>query len=167
MRVSFIVLGLLLLVSSAAYAQSTKIGFIDIQRVIRDSRAGKAAKTAFESEIKKKQQIIESKTAQLERMRSEFVQSGPAMNETTRRQKAEQMERLEKELNRTRTDFRDDLQKRDFELMQNILKDLETILQTIGKSGGYTIILTSDALVYGLPSSDVTQQVIQAYDAKK
>ena len=166
MRVSFIVLSVLLFVSGAAYAQGTKIGFIDIQRVIRESKAGKAAKASFESEIKRKQQIIESKRAQLERLRNEFVQNGPVMNDATRLQKAEEMEKLDKELNRTRADFRDDLQKRDFELMQNIVKDLETVLQSIGKAGGYTIILSSDALVYGNPSIDVTQQVIQAYDAK-
>lgn len=167
MRVSLIVLSVLLFVSGAAYAQSIKIGFIDIQRVIRDSKAGKVAKASFESEIKRKQQIIESKRAQLERLRNEFIQNGPEMNDTTRLQKAEEMEKLDKELNRTRADFRDDLQKRDFELMQSIVKDLETVLQSIGKAGEYTVILSSDALVYGQPSIDVTQQVVQAYDAKK
>ena len=167
MRVSLIVLSVLLFVSGAAYAQSIKIGFIDIQRVIRDSKAGKVAKASFESEIKRKQQIIESKRAQLERLRNEFIQNGPEMNDTTRLQKAEEIEKLDKELNRTRADFRDDLQKRDFELMQSIVKDLETVLQSIGKAGGYTVILSSDALVYGQPSIDVTQQVVQAYDAKK
>lgn len=167
MRVSLIVLSVLLFVSGAAYAQSIKIGFIDIQRVIRDSKAGKVAKASFESEIKRKQQIIESKRAQLERLRNEFIQNGPEMNDTTRLQKAEEIEKLDKELNRTRADFRDDLQKRDFELMQSIVKDLETVLQSIGEAGGYTVILSSDALVYGQPSIDVTQQVVQAYDAKK
>jgi outer membrane protein len=166
MRLSFVVLSFLLFVSGSAYAQGTKIGFIDIQRVIRDSKAGKAAKASFESEIQRKQQIIESKRAQLERLRNDFVKNGPVMNETTRLQKAEQIEQLDKELNRTRADFRDDLQKRDVELMQKIFKDLETVLQSIGKSGGYTIILLQDALAYGDPSADITQQVIQAYDAK-
>jgi len=161
------ILGLLLFVSGSAYAQQgSKLAFIDIQRVIRDSKAGKAAKASFESEIQKKQQIIESKRAQLERLRSDFVQQGPAMNETTRLQKGNQIEKLDKELNRTRADFRDELQKRDYELMQSIVKDLETVLQSIGKAGGYTLILSSEALVYGEPSADITQQVIQAYDAR-
>lgn len=167
MRVSLIILALMIFVSGSAYAQGTKIAFVDLQRVIRDSKAGKAAKASFESEIQRKQQIIESKRAQLERLRNDFVQQGPAMNETTRLQKAEQIEKLDKELNRTRADFRDDLQKKDFELMQKIAKDLESVLQSIGQSGGYTIILNMDALVYGQPSADITTQVIQAYDAKR
>ena len=166
MRVSLVILGLLLLISGSAYAQGTKIAFVDLQRVIRDSKAGKAAKAAFEGEIQRKQQIIESKRAQLERLRNDFVQQGPTMSETARLQKADQIEQLDKELNRTRADFRDDLQKKDFELMQKIAKDLESVLQSIGQSGGYTVILNMDALVYGQPSADVTTQVIQAYDAK-
>lgn len=168
MRVSLIILGLLLLMPAFASAQENKIGIIDLQLVIANSKAGKAAKAAFEGEFKQKQQIIESKRAQLERLKNEFIQNGPVMNETTRKQKADQIEQLDKELQRSRSDFRDELQKRDFELLEKILKDLDGILQSIGKSEGYTLIIekTEGGVIFANPTIDITQKVIQAYDAK-
>ncbi len=168
MRVLLLVLGLLLLTPVVSYSQANKIGVIDLQMVIANSKAGKAAKSAFEAEFKQKQQIIESKNAQLEALKNEFIQSGPVMNETTRKQKAEQIDRLDKDLQRSRADFRDELQKRDYELLEKILKDLDGILQSIGASDGYTIIIekTEGGVIFSLPSIDITQKVIQAYDAK-
>ncbi len=168
MRLFLLVFGLLLLTPVFSYSQENKIGIIDLQMVIANSKAGKAAKSAFEAEFKQKQQIIESKSSQLEAMKNEFIQNGPVMNEVTRKQKAEQIDQLDKELQRSRADFRDELQKRDYELLEKILKDLDGILQSIGKSGGYTLIIekTEGGVIYAIPAIDITQQVIQAYDAK-
>lgn len=159
---------LLLFVSGAAYAQSPKIGYIDLQRVIRDSKAGKAARADFEREFQQKKNVIEQKKRQLDSLKQEFVNNAQVMNESARKQKAEQIENLEKEFNRTRSDFRDDLQKRDLELTQKILQDIEGIIKQIGKSGGYTLILekTEAGVVYAVDTVDVTDQVIQAYDKK-
>ena len=168
MRLFLLAFGLLLLTPVFSYSQENKIGIIDLQMVIANSRAGKAAKSAFEAEFKQKQQIIESKSSQLEAMKNEFIQNGPVMNEVTRKQKAEQIDQLDKELQRSRADFRDELQKRDYELLEKILKDLDGILQSIGKSGGFTLIIekTEGGVIYASPTIDITQQVIQAYDAK-
>lgn len=167
MRLFLLVFGLLLLTPVFSYSQENKIGIIDLQMVIANSKAGKAAKSAFEAEFKQKQQIIESKSSQLEAMKNEFIQNGPVMNEVTRKQKAEQIDQLDKELQRSRADFKDELQKRDYELLEKILKDLDGVIQSIGKSGGYTLIIekTEGGVIYA-PTLDITQQVIQAYDAK-
>lgn len=168
MRVLLLVMCLLFVAPVMSFAQGNKIGVIDLQMVIANSRAGKAAKASFEAEFKQKQQIIESKSSQLESLKNEFIQNGPVMNETTRKQKAEQIDRLDKDLQRSRADFRDELQRKDYELLEKILKDLDGILQSIGTSEGYTIIIekTEGGVIYSIPSIDITQKVIQAYDAK-
>lgn len=169
MRLSLIIIvGLLLLMPVFSYSQEGKIGVIDLQQVVAGSKAGKAAKAQFEGEFKQKQQIIESKMAQLDRLKNEFIQNGPVMNEATRKQKADQIEQLDKELQRSRADFRDELQKKDLELLEKIFKDLDGILKSIGNSEGYTVILErgQGGVVFASPTIDITQKVIQAYDAK-
>ena len=169
MRFSLLMIGLLLLTPILAYSQGTKIGVIDLQMVISNSKAGRAAKSAFEAEFKQKQQIIESKSKQLDALKNDFIQNGPVMNDATRKQKADQIDMLDKELQRSRADFRDELQKRDYELLGKILKDLDGILHNIGKSEGFTIIIekTEAGVIYEAPTVDITQQVIKAYDATK
>jgi outer membrane protein len=160
-----IVVGLTVICS----AQSQKIGYIDLQSVVRDSKAGKAAKVSFENEFKTKRDIIEQKTRALENMKQDFIKNSSVMNDSTRSSKAEQIDTKEKDLNRTREDFREALQKKDLQLTQKILKDIEGIIRKIGLDDGYTMIFerTEAGLIYGNPSADITKIVIQVYDSAK
>ncbi len=152
-----------------SYAQGDKIAYVDLQRVIRDSKAGKTAKTSFESAFQNKRKIIEQKASALENLRQDFIKNGAVASETKRKSMAETIERKQKDLDRTREDFRVELQRKDLELTQKILKDIEGIVKDIGDKGGYTMIFekTEAGLVYGGLNSDITGKVIQAYDATK
>lgn len=169
MKNFILTIGIVIGLTAISTAQTQKIGYIDLQAVVRDSKAGKAAKVSFEKEFKTKRDIIEQKTRALENMKQDFIKNSSVMNETTRGQKAEQIDRNEKDLNRTREDFREALQKKDLELTQKILKDIEGIISKIGSDQGYTIIFerTEAGIIYGNPSADITGKVVQAYNAGK
>ena len=169
MKNIILTIGLVVGLTAVCSAQTQKIGYIDLQAVVRDSKAGKAAKVSFENEFKTKRDIIEQKTRALENMKQDFIKNSSVMNETTRNQKADQIDKKEKDLNRTREDFREALQKKDLELTQKILKDIEGIISRIGKEDGYTIIFerTEAGIIYGNPSADITSKVVQAYNSSK
>lgn len=153
--------------SGISYAQSEKIAFVDLQRVIRDSKAGKSAKSSFEQEFQSKRKIIEQKANALENLRQDFIKNGAVSSESKRKSMAETIERKQKDLDRTREDFRVELQRRDLELTQKILQDIEGIIKNIGDKGGYIMIFekTEAGIVYGNSTTDITGKVIQAYDA--
>ncbi len=170
MKLFLIAISLVVLASGFAYAQSTeKIGYIDLQRVIRESQAGKNARSAFEREFQEKRNIIEQKKQRLDNMKQEFLSQSSIKNEQARKGKAEEIDKLEKEYNRTRDDFRDELQKRDLELTQKILSELESVMKQIGDSDGYSLIFekTEGGIVYAGKGVDLTDKLIQAYDSKK
>ncbi len=149
-------------------AQEDRIAFIDLQRVIHDSKAGKKAKASFQKEFEKKRTIIEQKMAQLEKLKQEFVKNSALMNPEARKKKADLIEKKEKELQRTREDFREELREKDLELTQKILKEIDGILQQIGEKDGYALIFerTEAGIVYGSPAVDITEKVIKEYDKK-
>lgn len=169
MKHLLITIGIIIGLTTISYSQTQKIGFVDLQIVIRDSKAGQSARSSFETAFKSKRDIIEQKTRALEQMKQDFIKNSPVMNDSTRKQKAELIDKKEKELNRTREDFREELQKKDLELTQKILKDIESILRQIGQSEGFDIIFerTEAGIIYAGPSADITNKVIQAYDSKR
>lgn len=162
-------IGIILGISGIAYAQSVKIGYVDLQRVIRDSQAGKSARVAFESEFKKKRDLIEQRGTQLAGEKQEFISKAPVMDNAARKTQAEEIDRKEKELQRMSEDFRDEIQKRDVELTQKILNELESVIDQVGESEGFTMIVekTEGGVIYGGTGADLTDKVIQGYDAKK
>ncbi len=170
MKLFLIAISLVIVASGLAYAQSAeKIGYIDLQRVIRESQAGKSARTSFEREFQEKRNIIEQKKQQLDGMKQQFLSQATIKSEQASKDKAEQIEKLEKEYNRTRDDFRDELQRRDLELTQKILSELESVIKQIGESEGYSLIFekTEAGIVFAGKGVDLTDKLIQAYDGKK
>ncbi len=152
---------------SLVQAQSAnKIGYIDLQSVIQNSKAGKAAKASFEAEFKKKRVIIENKAKALAQEEQDFINQSALMDDDAKKRRAEEISRKKKELARLRDDFREELQKKDFELTQKILKELESVIKNIGNKEGYSLIVekTESGVIYGNDSVDITQKVIKAYD---
>ncbi len=170
MRKYLLVLGFVIFsVAGSLYSQAaTKIGYIDLQSVIQNSKAGKAAKSSFEIEFNKKRQIIENKAKVLAQEEQEFINQSPLMDGEARKRRAEEINKKKKELARLRDDFREELQKKDFELTQKILKELESVIKNIGTTEGYSLIVekTESGVIYGNDTVDITQKVIKAYDLK-
>jgi len=154
------------MVSTMQAQSADKIGYIDLQSVIKNSKAGKAAKTSFESEFKKKRLIIENKAKILAQEEQDFINQASLMDNDAKKRRAEAIQRKKKELARLRDDFREELQKKDFELTQQILKELESVIKTIGSKEGYSLIVekTESGVIYGSDEVDITQKVITAYD---
>ncbi len=157
------------LTAGLSYAQSTaKIGYIDLQRVILESKAGKTAKSAFEREFNQKAALIEQKKAALDQERESFLKQSAVMDEEARLRKADELQRKEKDLNRTRDDYRDELQRRDLDLSKQILSEVVVIISNMGQSEGYEIIVEkSEGGILCCKGADITDRVIKAFDSKK
>lgn len=158
--------GVFMLAAFSAHAQQ-KAGYIDIKVVIRDSKAGKEANSSFQKEVEAKRAVIEQKRKALEDMRQDFVKNRSVMSESKIKTMAESIERKQKDLERTTEDIRMELQRKDLELTQTVLKDIEAIVNEIGKKEGFDLIMerSEAGILYGSDASDITQKVVTAYDA--
>ncbi|MER3446031.1 MAG: hypothetical protein C4291_03990 [Candidatus Dadabacteria bacterium] len=169
MRVLPLTLGLILGLVGVTYAQSAaKIGYVDIQRVISESKAGIAASAALQEDLKKKEDIINQEAKQIIQMRNNFMSKNSVMSKEAQEQEADQIENMEKELHRKREDFRDALAEQESNLKEKILSDVVRIVNEIGNSEGYSLIVEKSeaGVLYGSKSADITDEVIRAYDKK-
>ncbi len=164
MKILYISMVSVLISTGISFAQSSgKIGYIDLQRVILESKAGKTAKAAFAREFNQKAQVIEQKKKALDRDKDNFLKQAAAMNEDARLRKAEEIQKREKELNRTRDDYRDELQKRDIDFSKEILTKVIEIVNKIGTSEGYVIIVEkTEGGVLCCKGADLTERITQA-----
>lgn len=165
-KILLLTAGFFMLSAVSAYAQQ-KVGYIDIKVVIRDSKAGKDANSSFQKEVETKRAVIEQKRKALEDMRQDFVKNRSVMSESKIKTMAESIERKQKDLERTTEDVRVELQRKDLELTQNVLKDIEAIVNEIGKKENFDLIVerSEAGILFGSDASDITQKVVTAYDA--
>jgi len=156
----------LALFPSVAAAQVVKVGFIDIQRVIAESAAGKRAKERFQAQIKKAEADIQKERIDLERLKADIEKKGPLLKDEERRNLEADFQKRSVNLQRTMGDYQTDLQQKEREMMGDILKDLEHIVSDVGKAEKFTIILEKSQILYSDQSTDITNRVIETYNSR-
>jgi outer membrane protein len=151
---------------SVASAQAVKIGFIDIQRVIAESAAGKRAKDRFQAQVKKAEADIQKERIDLERLKADIEKKGPLLKDEERRNLEGDFQKRSVTLQRTMGDYQQDLQQKEREMMGDILKDLEQIVGDVGKAEKFTFIFEKSQILYSDASTDITNRVVETYNSR-
>ena len=160
----------LFLVSSPAWsADVVKIGYVNMQKALENSAAGREATKKLNDVWEGYKDQLETEKKALETLKEEIDKQAMLWNEKTRREKETEMRRLERDYARLLKDTKDEITGREAELSATIGKEILRLIEEIGREGGYTIVLekTSSAILYAPNSIDITDQVIKAYDAQK
>jgi outer membrane protein len=144
-----------------------KIGFIDVRRVVTESAPGKRAGERLQAQLKKAEADTLKERQDLERMRSDLEKKGPLLKEEERRNLEADFQKRSVNLQRTMGDLQQEIQAKERELMQDILKDLEGIVSDIGKTDKFTLILDRSQILFGDQTIDITNKVIETFNRTK
>lgn len=152
----------------AAQAAESKVGFVDMQKAIQATSAGKKAKTELETEFNKKKKDLEKKEADLKKMGEDLEKKKSVLSE-------EALGKKQAEFQEEMIKYRDivgksqmEIQKKERELTAPILNKMKTVIGKMAKDKGYTLVLENNqGVLYSTPESDLTDDVIKAYEKEK
>lgn len=124
------------------YSKAAEVVFIDIQVIVNQSKAGKDAQGILEEVGKKAQSEVESKQK--------------ALKNDQKSQEEFQAFAISKQ--------QEVLKKRD-ELLQKFMKIVQENLESYGRAKGYSIIIDKQAVLYGKPELDKTDEFLKYFDS--
>lgn len=163
----WLAIAVLVLSGSVASAQERiKIGYIDIQRVISESQPGKRAKERFQAQVKKAEADVVKERQDLEKLRADIEKKGPLLKDDERRNLEADYQRRSVTLQRAMSDYQQELQAKNNEMMSDILKELEQIVNEVGKADKFTLILERSQILYSDQGIDITSKVIETYNSR-
>lgn len=159
-------IGALFIVTSAN--AQTKVGYVDMQKAIQTTSAGKKAKTELEGEFNKKKKELEKKEADLKKMGDDLEKKKAVLSEEVFQKK--QVEFQEEMLK-----YRDivgksqvEIQKKERDLTAPILEKMRRVIEKVAKDKGYSLVLENNQMVlYATADADLTQEVISAFEKEK
>jgi outer membrane protein len=152
--------------AAAPAATNSRVGFIDTQRVMARSAAGVTAREALERDKAAMQKQVDTLQSELAKLKDDLEKKGQLLSAEVRKEKQDTMERKVRDLRRLADDFEKDLAKKDRELMVKFARDLQGVVQKVGKERGYTLIVDARAgVIYGAPEADLTEEIIKEFDA--
>ncbi|MCZ2406476.1 MAG: hypothetical protein BGO74_02075 [Burkholderiales bacterium 68-12] len=143
-----------------AYAQAFKAGFIHTDRVFRESSSAKSAQSKLEQEFAKRDKEITEQGNALKAATDKFERDAPTLSESQRQARQRQLVDQDREFQRKRREFQEDLNARKNEELNLLGERINKVVKQLAEQEKYDIIV--DQAVYINPQHDITDKVIKA-----
>ncbi|MSN26421.1 MAG: OmpH family outer membrane protein [Geobacter sp.] len=166
----FVLAGVMALsmISTSVFAADVKLGYIDMQRALNGSEAGKEAKEQLAAKVKKYQDEINVKQDELKKLKDELEKQGMLLSESARSTKEKDYQNKLKDFQRFTKDAQDELQGKDEEFTRKILEGMEKVIQEYGRKNGFTFIFVkNESMLFVDDKSDLTEEVLKLYNANR
>jgi outer membrane protein len=146
-------------------AQEFRVGIVNLDRIFREANSAKAAQTKLEQEFSKREKEIVDLGTQLKTLSDKFEREAPTLAESQRNTRQKQLMDQDRELQRKRREFQEDLNTRKNEELQQVIERANKVVKTLAEAEKYDLILQDS--VYVNPKHDITDKVIKALNAAR
>jgi len=151
--------------TAGALAQEFKIGFVNSERVMRESNLAKAAQAKLEAEFGRRERELRDAAARLQASAEKLETAGALLSEAGRTRRQRELVETERDLQRKRREFQEDAQARRNEELQAVVERANKVIKQIFEQEKYDLIL-QDA-IHASARIDITKKVIDALNAQK
>ncbi len=146
-------------------AADLKIGFIDADRVNRESVPAERATKKLEKEFAPREQDLRKLEQQIKSLQGQLEKDSLTMSESDRRNKEQELGRQTREFQRLQREFREDLNLRRNEELAALFERANKVIKQIAESEKFDLILQE--AVYRSPRIDITEKVLKALSTDK
>lgn len=153
-------IALVLGMPSVAMAQESKIGFVNTERILRESAPAKASQQKLEQEFAKREKSIQDSATKLKENTAKLERDAAVMPESERSKRQREAAELERDLQRRQREFREDLNQRRNEELAQVIERANRVIRQIAEAEKYDIIFQE--AVYAAPRIDITDKVLRA-----
>ena len=148
-----------------ATAQEFKVGIVNLDRIFREANSAKSAQTKLEQEFSKREKELTESGAQLKAASDKFEREAPTLAESPRSARQRQLIDQDREFQRKRREFQEDLNTRKNEELQIVIERANKVVKSLAEAEKYDLILQES--VYVSPKHDITDKVIKALNAAR
>jgi outer membrane protein len=145
--------------SAGANAQESRIGFVNQERILRDSTIAKVAEKKIEAEFAKRSKELQDTEARMRSLRERLDREAPTTSETERLRRQRELAEIDKEYTRKAREVQEDFNQRRNEEYAQIIERARKAVQQVAEQDKIDLIVT-DA-VYFSPRIDVTEKVLR------
>jgi len=159
-----------LLQQSAMGADSNKIAVLDLQKCMQGSNEGKRSYLDLTKKRDSMRGKLDAKQDELKKLKSELEKQGMMLSLDAKEDKQKAFETKRREFEYLFKDANDEMKKAETAALSKIFKDLEKIIQRIGKDEQYDLILDRKrglGILYSSEVIDLTERILEEYNKLK
>ena len=157
-KLVFIALALSTL-GATAFAQDSKIGYINTQRITTESAIAKAAQVKLEQEFSRRGKELGDLQASLKTFSDKFERDTPTMTESQRGSRQKEFAELNRDFQRKQREYQEDLNGRRNEELQQVLEKATKAVRVVADAEKYDLVIQE--VVYSNTKHDITEKVLK------
>jgi outer membrane protein len=147
---------------TTAQTADLKIGFVNTEKVFRDSQLAVKAQKKLEKEFQSREQEIQKVVKQARDLQAYLEKEGLTLSEAERTKKQKDLANLSRDLQHDQRAFREDLNQRKNEEFAAVQERARKAIMDIAEKEKFDLILEN--VVYASPRVDVTDRVLKLLD---
>lgn len=148
-----------------AQAQEFRMGFVNTERIFREAATAKQAQAKLEQEFAKREKDLVDAGNALKAASEKFEREAPTLAESQRTSRQRQLVEQDRDFQRKRREFQEDLNARKNEEQQVVVERANRAVRQVAEAEKFDVILQE--AVYVNPKYDITDKVIKALNAAK
>jgi outer membrane protein len=146
-------------------AQEFRLGFVSLDRIIKEAIPAKSAQTKLEQEFSKREKEMQDAGVMLKGLAEKLEREAPTLADSQRASRQKQLMEQDRDFQRKRREFQEDLNARRNEELQQVFARANQVVKQVAEAEKYDLILQE--AVYINPKHDITDKVIKVLNAAK
>lgn len=154
----------LALAAVGAHAQDAKIGYIDTQRITKESAPAKAADAKLVQEFSKRQKDLGEQQLSLKAFSEKFERDAPTLTDSLRAARQKEFADMNREFQRKQREFQEDVSGRRNEELQQVFEKANKAVKQVAEVDKFDLILQVDGpgvVAYTNNKLDITEKVLK------
>ena len=156
---------------TSAPAGPAKIGVIAFQATVGQTNEGQRDFAGLKNKYEPKQAHLKALSDEIDALTKQLQTQGDSLSDAVRASRAKTLDDKKKQLDRdtqdAQTDFQSDMQ----QVLGAVAQKVGALMTDYATKHGYTLVLDagdqqSATVLYAVPSTDITQVIIDAYNEK-
>jgi outer membrane protein len=161
---SFIRWTLAALVLAAGPALAQSMGFVSLERILREAPAAQRAQKKLEQEFSQRAGELSKIAEQLKKMQDNLEKNAVTMPESDRQKREREFGDLNREFQRRQREFNEDLGHRRKEEFDVVVERANRAVRQIAEAEKLDIVFQNEQVVWASARIDITEKVIKALD---
>ena len=158
-----VMLGLVVHAPCIARAAETKIGVMDVQKVLSSSNVGKKVKAKIEEKMGKLRQEFKAEEETLIALQKEIEKKSSVWSKEVKAEKLRDFKKKQRELKAKTDDANFEMRQLQNKELEPVIKKLDEVVRSFGDKNGYTIIFDErrSGVLFIDEKASVTDQLIE------
>ena len=176
MKKALVLVVALLVASSSAYAAGSKMAFVDTQTVFDKTKLGKKYQGVLKEYFDSRKKILDLDADEIQKLRDDYGKQSAVLKPEVRKEKEDTIGRKINEFEKKRSEFNNELAKKNEELSAEFNQEMMAIIKDMAKKDKIGLVLNRTinvmskgevpSVLYGDEDLDLTEKVIVEMDKK-